>query len=120
MMEEENQAARTAALSEGLAKLTTQEAYRRMIDAEVPAAPILTHLEVLVDPQITHNGSVLEAVHPVYGRYRRVRQAARFSRTQQETTPPAALYGEHSDEILDEIGCSDEARERLRELGALT
>jgi crotonobetainyl-CoA:carnitine CoA-transferase CaiB-like acyl-CoA transferase len=119
MMEEENQAARAAALAEGLAKLSTEEAYRRMVEAEVPAAPILTHQEVLVDPQITHNGSILEAVHPVYGRYRRVRQAARFSETQEETTAPAALYGEHSDEILDEIGCSQEERERLRELGAL-
>jgi crotonobetainyl-CoA:carnitine CoA-transferase CaiB-like acyl-CoA transferase len=120
MMEEENQAARAAALSEGLAKLTTEEAYRRMVECEVPAAPILTQQEVLVDPQITHNGCVLEAEHPVYGRYRRVRQAARFSKTQQETTPAAALYAEHSDEILDEIGCSDEKRKRLRELGALT
>ena len=120
MMEEENQRARAEALSEGLAQLTTAEAYRRMVEAEVPAAPILSQQEVLVDPQITHNGSVLEAVHPVYGRYRRVRQAARFSKTQQETTPPAALYGEHSDEILDELGCSIEERKRLRDLGALT
>jgi crotonobetainyl-CoA:carnitine CoA-transferase CaiB-like acyl-CoA transferase len=120
MMEEENQRARTEALSEGLAKLTTAEAYQRMIDAEVPTAPILSHREVLVDPQIAHNGSVLEAVHPVYGRYRRVRQAARFSETQQETTPPAALYGEHSDEILDELGYPTEKRARLRSVGALT
>lgn len=120
MMEEKNQRARTEALSEGLAKLTTAEAYQRMIDAEVPTAPILSHREVLVDPQIAHNGSVLEAVHPVYGRYRRVRQAARFSETQQETTPPAALYGEHSDEILDELGYPTEKRARLRSVGALT
>ncbi|MFP6654341.1 MAG: CoA transferase [Myxococcota bacterium] len=120
MMEEENQRVRAEALSEGLAKLTTAEAYQRMIDAEVPTAPILSHQEVLVDPQISHNGSILEAVHPVYGRYRRVRQAARFSETQEETTPPAALYGEHSDEILDELGCSIEKRAQLRSLGALT
>jgi crotonobetainyl-CoA:carnitine CoA-transferase CaiB-like acyl-CoA transferase len=73
-----------------------------------------------VDPQIKHNGSIIEAEHPVYGRYRRVRQAARFSETVQETTPPAALYAENSDEILDELGCDAEVRARLRESGAVT
>jgi formyl-CoA transferase len=91
-----------------------------MIEFEVPAAPILSHQEVLVDPQIKHNGCVIEAEHPVYGRYRRVRQAARFSETIPEITPPAALYAEHSDEILDELGCDAAARARLRELGAIT
>ena len=120
MLEEESQRARAEALAEGLAGLTTAEAYRRLVEFEVPAAPILSHREVLVDPQIRHNGTVIEARHPVYGPYRRVRQAARFSRTVAPTTPPAALYAEHSDEILDELGFPAEARVRLRKTGALT
>ncbi len=119
-IEEENQLARAQALSEGLVRMTTADAYRRMVEFEVPAAPILTHAEVLVDPQIKHNGLVVEAEHPVYGRYRRVRQAARFSETVPEPTPPAALYAQHTDEILDEMGCDEERRKRLRALGALT
>jgi crotonobetainyl-CoA:carnitine CoA-transferase CaiB-like acyl-CoA transferase len=120
MIEEENQLERARALAEGLAKMTSEEAYQGMVEAEVPAAPILTQREILVDPQIKHNGTIIEATHPVYGRYRRVRQAARFSETVQETTAAAALYAEHTDEILDEIGCSDEARTRFRNLGAIT
>ena len=116
---EENQLARAKALSEGLAKLTTAEAYERMVECEVPAAPILTHQEVLVDPQIKHNGCVIEAEHPVYGRYRRVRQAARFSQTVHETTAPAALYAEHSSEILDELGYAGDTVAQLRKLGAI-
>jgi crotonobetainyl-CoA:carnitine CoA-transferase CaiB-like acyl-CoA transferase len=119
MIEEANQLERVNALDEGLAKMTTAEAYRRMVECEVPAAPILTHEQVLVDPQISHNGSVIEAVHPVYGRYRRVRQAARFSRTIADVTPPAALYAEHSDEILEELGCDPERRARLRAQGVV-
>jgi len=119
-IEEDSQLARAKALTDGLARMTTADAYRRMVEFEVPAAPILSHREVLVDPQITHNDCVIEAEHPVYGRYRRVRQAARFSETVHEITPPAALYAEHSDEILDELGCSAETRARLRELGAIT
>jgi len=119
-IEEANQVARAEALSEGLARMTTADAYRSMVEFEVPAAPILSHSEVLVDPQIVHNGTVVEAEHPIYGRYRRVRQAAQFSQTVPELTPPAALYAEHSDEILDELGCDAERRERLRAVGALT
>ena len=120
MLEDESLQARTQALAEGLARMTTEEAYRRLVEFEVPAAPILSHKEVLIDPQIQHNGTVIEAEHPVYGRYRRVRQAARFSETIPPTTPPAALYAEHSDEILDELGIDTEERRRLREIGALT
>jgi crotonobetainyl-CoA:carnitine CoA-transferase CaiB-like acyl-CoA transferase len=80
---------------------------------------VLSHTEVLEDPQIRHNGTVIEAEHPIYGRYRRVRQSARFSRTIPEITPPAALYGEHSDEILDELEIPEEARTRLREAGVI-
>jgi len=120
MLLEENQSERAQAVSEGLAQMTTAEAYRKMVDEEVPVAPVLTHDEVLKDPQIRHNGTVIEAEHPIYGRYRRVRQAARFSETVNETIAPAALYAEHSDEILDELGCDTDMRARLRGLGAIT
>lgn len=114
MLLEENQVERARAVADGLEKMTTEQAYRKMIECEVPAAPVLSHAEVLEDPQIRHNGTVIEAEHPVYGRYRRVRPSVRFSVTRPETTAPAALYGEHTDEILDEIGIDAETRKRLR------
>jgi crotonobetainyl-CoA:carnitine CoA-transferase CaiB-like acyl-CoA transferase len=120
MLDEQNQLERATAVAEGLARMTTAEAYRRLVELEVPAAPTLSHAEVLEDPQITRNGCVIEAEHPVYGRYRRVRQPARFSETISATTPPSSLYGEDSEGILDELGASQEERARLRELGAIT
>ncbi len=120
MLTEENVAARVEAVNAGLAQMTTQEAYEQLTEVEVPAAPVLSHQDVLVDPQLTHNGSIIEATHPVYGRYRRARPAARFSGTKPDESRPSALYGEHSDELLDELGMSTEERARLREIGALT
>ena len=119
MIQDDNAAERARAVAEGLTRMTTQDAYQRMVGAEVPAAPVLSHQEVLVDPQIVHNGCIVEAEHPVYGRYRRVRPAARFSQSQKETTRPSALYAEHAEEILDELGVSIEERARLRERGVL-
>jgi len=114
MLLEENESERAQAVATGLEKMTTAEAYQRMVEEEVPVAPVLTHAEVLEDPQIRHNQTVLEAEHPVYGRYRRVKPSIRFSETAPETTPPAALYGEHTEEILDELGVSAADRTRLR------
>jgi crotonobetainyl-CoA:carnitine CoA-transferase CaiB-like acyl-CoA transferase len=120
MIQDDHAAERAQALADGLLRMTTAEAYQGMVDAEVPAAPVLTQQDVLVDPQIMHNECIVEADHPVYGRYRRVRPATRFSQTIEPTTRPAALYAEHSDEILDELGTSVAERHRLRSLGVLT
>ncbi|MBJ21881.1 MAG: CoA transferase [bacterium] len=120
MIQDDNTAERVQAVAAALTRMTTALAYEEMVAAQVPTAPVLTQQDVLVDPQIVHNGCIIEAEHPVYGRYRRVRASAQFSRTIEETTRPSALYAEHSDEILDELGTSAEERKRLRELGALT
>ena len=105
---------------EGLAKLTTEEAYRKMVEVEVPAAPVLDHEQVFEDPQIVHNGSVVEGEHPVYGRWRRARPSARFSGTPNEQTPGPPLYGEQSEAILDELGLSKDEQQGLRDSGAVT
>lgn len=119
MLKEENQLARAEAVRNGFARLTTEEAYERCVEHQVPAAPVLTHAEVLEDPQITHNGCVIEAQHPVYGRYRRAKPSARFSKTTLEQTDSPALYGEHTDEILHEMGYADEDRAALRDQGVI-
>jgi crotonobetainyl-CoA:carnitine CoA-transferase CaiB-like acyl-CoA transferase len=119
MIQNDNAMERAQAVAEGLTRMTTADAYAQMVEAQVPAAPVLTHQDVLVDPQIVHNDCVIEAEHPVYGRYRRIRPAARFSKTIEPTTRASALYAEHADEILDELGTSLDERERLRALGVL-
>lgn len=118
-LKEEHQRAQAEAMDSGLAALTTEEAYRRLVEAEVPAAPVLSHADVLRDPQIVHNGSVIEAEHPVYGKYRRARSALRFSVTSPEVASAPALYGEHTNEILKEMGRSQEERESLQEKGVI-
>jgi crotonobetainyl-CoA:carnitine CoA-transferase CaiB-like acyl-CoA transferase len=118
MISEESQIERAAAIRDGLAAMTTEEAYRRLIEHEVAAAPVLSHPEVLVDPQIVHNGCIVEAEHPVYGRYRRVRAPVQFSSTVAEPASPPALYAEHTDEILAELGVAPERRAALIAAGS--
>lgn len=119
-LEEANQIARAEAMTAGLLALSTAEAYERLVELEVPVAPVLTHHEVLEDPQLLHNGSIIEARHPVYGAYCRARPSVRFSQTPTEMTAPPALYAEHADEILEELGRSPAERAALRASGAVT
>ncbi len=119
MIEKDSMIERARAINEGFAQMPTDEAYRRLVENEVPAAPVLNQAEVLVDPQITHNGCVIEAEHPVYGRYRRVKPAVSFSVTEAAAAATPALYGEHSDEILAELGKSREERDELCDSGVV-
>ncbi len=120
MLDEAQELARAEAMQSGLAKLTTEEAYQRLIEHEIPAAPVLDHEQVFKDPQITHNEVLVEGEHPVYGRYRRARAAVRFSQTATTTTAAPPLYGEQSQAILNELGLSQEAQQALRDAGAVT
>lgn len=76
--------------------------------AEVPCAPVLTRRELLDDPQVAANGLVVEYEQPGLGRVRQARPAARFERTPSRIRRPAPGIGEHTREILAELG-DDEA-----------
>ena len=47
LIEPANAEERVVAVAEGLSRMTTQDAYRALIDRQVPVAPILTQAEVL-------------------------------------------------------------------------
>jgi len=91
-----------------------------MSDNEVPSGRVLTLEEVFDDPQIQHNGSILEFDHPSAGKYQQAKPAAKFHGTPQDPRrrmPP--LLGEHTEEVLTELGLSAAAIEELREKGVL-
>jgi crotonobetainyl-CoA:carnitine CoA-transferase CaiB-like acyl-CoA transferase len=71
-------------------------------------------------PQIAAAGIVVESDHPVAGRVRQTRNAARFSATPPEHRRGAPLLGEHTIEVLREAGYGDSDIAALRKtaLGA--
>ena len=74
--------------------------------AQVPCAPVLTRRELLSDPQVVSNGLIVEFDQPGLGRVRQARPAARFAGTPSRTPGPAPALGEHTNEILAELGLS--------------
>jgi crotonobetainyl-CoA:carnitine CoA-transferase CaiB-like acyl-CoA transferase len=86
-------------------KTRTTEDWLARLDAEqVPCAPILPLSGVIRHPQIVANELLFETDHPVAGRIRQPRAAARFDRTPTTLDRPAPTLGQHTNEILEELG----------------
>ena len=81
--------------------------------AGVPCAPVLTRAEMVRHAQVEASGIVIETDHPHAGRLRQARNAARFEATVPEIRHGAPHLGEHTMEILSELGYD---RERCRAL----
>ena len=82
--------------------------------ADVPCMPVRTRREMLDDPQVLHNDIVQVMEQPGLGAVRQARPAARFGRTPAAAARPAPAHGQHSAEILGEIGYTE------TEISALT
>ena len=102
-----------------LAHRTTEEWLERLDAEEVPCAPILNRSDVIAHPQVQANRLIVESVHPHAGPMRQTRPAARFDLTPAEIGRAAPLLGEHTDEVLVELGIPNTEITSLREAGAV-
>ena len=91
----------------------------RLAEHDVPCAPILKRRDVIGYPQVVENSMVVELDHPVAGRLRQARPAARFSGTPLDLSQGAPLHGEHTADVLREIGYDDARIAALKEAGVV-
>ncbi|MEN8182549.1 MAG: CoA transferase [Myxococcota bacterium] len=91
------------------------------LDAEgVPCAPVLSVAEVPEHPQVVANELIVESEHPAAGPMRQPRAAARFGAPAEEVLAPSPTLGEHTDEVLAELGLGEAEIHELRASGAVS
>lgn len=87
-----------------LATMTTAEVTDRLTANDVPHGRVNRRGEVAGDPQVIANETLIETVHPIAGRMRAPRAAARFSTQDEIPMEPAPAIGADTDAILTELG----------------
>jgi crotonobetainyl-CoA:carnitine CoA-transferase CaiB-like acyl-CoA transferase len=86
--------------------------------AGIPAAPILTYAEALVSEQAEARNMVMEMDHPVEGTIKQLGFPVKLHGTPQELRYPPPLLGQHTDEIMQELGLDRDAIAALHTRGA--
>jgi len=89
------------------ANLTQAEATERFIRERVAFAMVLTAAEMVDDPHAVAIGMFEEFDHPVVGRARLPRHPTQFHETPASLAGGAPALGQHTDEILTELGLSE-------------
>jgi crotonobetainyl-CoA:carnitine CoA-transferase CaiB-like acyl-CoA transferase len=109
------------ALTQRFAGLSLAESLARLQKAGVPCAPAVAgHSELFLDdPHAAPNDMVVLHQHPVIGRQQLARHYVRFGNTQAVPGRPTPLLGEHTREILQEVGFTEQGIAELYTRGVV-
>lgn len=83
---------------------TRDEWFEFLTKRDVPAGKVYTFDEVVSDPQVQHREMVLEIEHPTLGKVKQPGIAVKLSETPGKVRTFSPLFGEHTEEILQELG----------------
>lgn len=104
-------------------RITTRQPTRHWIEkleaAGVPGGPVLTYDETLANEHVLARGMVREVEHPRMGTIRTLAPPAKFSATPLDLLSPAPWVGQHTAEVLAEVGITGETLTRLFAAGTI-
>ena len=110
-------------VSEEIQKLFKAKTQKEWIDffknGDACCEPILTFEEVFQHPQALHRQMLMEYEHPTEGKVRQLGNPIKSSQFTFEIRSPAPAWGEHTTEVLKEIGYSEEEIKHFEEVKAI-
>jgi formyl-CoA transferase len=110
----QNRTELNALLAERLATRTTAAWVEAFNQAGVPCGPVYTMDEVFADPQVRHLAMTEPAEHPALGRLDIVRNAVRMTGTPPTVRTASPGLGDHTSDVLGELGYTPTEITRLR------
>ena len=102
-----------------LAERTKREVWRAGQAEHVLCAPLYTIADLFTDPELRARGFFVEIEHPALGRFELPGRPFIMSETPWSLRRPAPLLGEHTDNVLSEIGYDAEQIAALRAAGTV-
>lgn len=85
----------------------------------VPCSPVNTLAEVMNEPQVKARGIIVGYDHPQLGRHKAIAHPIQFDNLAREVRLPPPRLGEHTAEILRELGLGEADIGRLRETSTI-
>lgn len=98
---------------------TREEWFRLAAEVDTQLAPVNEVEEAFEDPQVRHREMVVELDHPLLGKVRQLGISIKLRRTPGRIRSFAPLSGQHTREILDELGYSAAEVEELYREGVV-
>ena len=92
---------------------------RRLSEADVMAAPVNTYHETFADPQVQHNQMAVEVDHARLGKMKVGGIPTKLKKTPGAVRMAPPTLGQHTREVLQEIGLEDAELERLLQTGVI-
>ena len=106
-------------VEQALAARSAEEWTDRLTEAGVPVGPILTVPETVQHPQVLARDMVVDLPHPVEGTVRTLGSPLKLSQTPPNLRHASPTHGQHTAEILADLGLSVEEISRLRDQGSI-
>jgi formyl-CoA transferase len=109
----------TVEIEQRLATRTATEWVTRLTEFGVPAGPVLNVEQCFANEQVKTLPVIAEVDHPLLGRERLLGPGVNMERTQPGICSAAPEYGQHTDEILAELGYGQDAISRFHKDGVV-
>jgi crotonobetainyl-CoA:carnitine CoA-transferase CaiB-like acyl-CoA transferase len=106
-------------LQNAIAALTRDEALKRFASEDVLAAPVNEYEEVFADPQVQHNGMIVETHHPDVGDIKLVGMPVRLSETPAALRLPPPSVGQDNERLLAELGLTQTEIAAMQDAGVI-